>query len=175
MTTTAPSQASSQASSRAARLSVALADPSDRERTRLTALAQRALEDALDRDPRVRAHPVEFVTLVSGETIVVEVHGQSSATGHGKQGLRPERVRHLRRLQDAGFPVLLVFVEGAESRREAWLHDLPPARPVSLGDPADPDTARYGWRARELGRVRGALTLPARVTERRERAAETLL
>jgi hypothetical protein len=156
------------------RPSVALSDPRDREQTQLTALAQRLLDDALARDPDAHGYPAEFVVLASGETIVLEVHGQSSATGHGKQGLRPDRAALLRRLDAAGFAVRLVFVEGVESRREAWLHDLPAAVPISLGLDGDPDSRRYGWPAKQLEKTRGPLVVPARVTERRLRAQETL-
>jgi hypothetical protein len=71
--------------------SLALVDASDTETTKLSGLTQRALHDALaavdPNEPGPRGFPVQFVRLRSGEMIVLEMRGQSSATGHGKQGL----------------------------------------------------------------------------------------
>jgi hypothetical protein len=172
MTTTARHDTS--ATDPASRLpTVAISDPTDTEDTRLTTLARRALYAALrDADPNAvgpRGFPVELVVLRSGELVAVEMRGQSSVTGHGKQGLRPSRIEVLRRLQKFGIPVRLVFVEGVAARREAWLHDLPPAKCVARGATGDPDSSRWGWYVGHLDRIEGAFRLPDRVTERRTR------
>ncbi|HEX7088704.1 MAG TPA: hypothetical protein VF192_01130 [Longimicrobiales bacterium] len=147
--------------------SVALYDPYDSEQTRLTHLAQRALEDALEGEA-LQGFPVQFVRLDGGEVVVVEVHGQSSVTGHGKQGLRPDRLAFLRGL---GYPVLLAFFEGIDSRREAWLHDLPEAQPISL----ETGNKRYGWPVSEMEKKSGLFRLPASVPAPVERAQGELI
>lgn len=160
------------------RPSVALADPADHEQTQLTAIAQRALETALESGEAIGAHPVQFVGLRSGETIILEVHGQSAATGHGKQGLRPGRIEFLRSLErETGWPVLMIFVEGVTSWRSAFLRDLPAAQPISYGQDGDPDSRRYGWPAKDeaMEKRTGLLVLPASVPPRRERAQGALV
>jgi hypothetical protein len=156
--------------------SLALVDASDTETTKLSGLTQRALHDALaavdPNEPGPRGFPVQFVRLRSGEMIVLEMRGQSSATGHGKQGLRPARINFLRRLDAAGFAVRFVFVEGVASRREAWLHDLPPASAIALGRDGDPDSERWGWYVGEMERQEGPFRLPARVTQRQRQAPD---
>jgi hypothetical protein len=149
-----------------------IADPTDQEHTTLTSLARTAVLEALA--GAGRAMPVEFVRLASGETIVLEARGQSSVTGHGRQGLRPERIAFLREL-DERFPVLLVFFEGATSRREAWLRDLGAATVVSKGEAGDPDSVRYGWSVQEMGKPAGRFELPPLVPERRVRAQAALI
>lgn len=157
------------------RPSVALTDPLDHEQTQLTVIAQRALEFALE-NSALGAHPVQFVGLEDGRTIILEVHGQSSVTGHGKQGLRPERLAFLRDLEArTQYPALLIFVEGYESWRMAWLRDLPSAVPISYGRDGEPGSRRYGWHVDELDKRTGPLMLPASVPPPRERAQGALV
>lgn len=159
--------------------SVFLYDPGDTEVTQLTGLAHRAARAQVDSQviahPNVGAYPVQLMNLADGSLIAWEVHGQSSATGHGKQGLRPQRVELLRMLEAQGIPVLLTFVEGRNSWRQAWLHDLPAARPISLGQDGDPNSKRYGWPAHEFEKGNGSLDLPETVAAPRERAQEAML
>lgn len=160
------------------RPSMFLFDPLDSEETRLTQIAQRAAQAEVVSEAHVsgvEAYPVQFVKLTSGETIVWEVHGQSSVTGHGKQGLRPERVEMLRQLAAAGYSVLIDFVEGFDSYRRAWLHDLGAARPISHGQDGDPGSKRFGWSVSEMDKCNGRLRLPMEVPARKTRAQEALV
>lgn len=158
------------------RASMFLYDPLDEEQTRLTRLAHRAAQSAiLEEQPVVRATPVQFVQLASGETIVWEVHGQASWTANGRQGLRPERVAMLRQLNAAGYSVLIDFVEGAESYWRAWLHDLPEAQPITHGQDGDRGSKRFGWKCADLEKIEGRLVLPTEVPPRKARAQEALV
>jgi hypothetical protein len=145
------------------RPSVALYDPHDREETALSGIALRAARAVLDEAQG--AYPVQLVVLESGDLVVLEIHGQSSVTGHGNQGLRPTRIALLRRLHDDhGLPSYLIFVEGHKVWRRSWLHDLPAAKPISHGLDGDPDSKRYGWSVAEMERVEGEIVLPDRVS-----------
>lgn len=137
--------------------SVVLVDPFDTEDTKLTRIARRAVWTAIEdvvnpeipeRENDVRFTPVQFVE-AHGATFIVEIRGQSSYTGHGKQGLRPERLALLYHLQaTTGIPVILVFVEGAESWRWAWLSALGPTQPIAQGD-GTAGSRRSGWPVRD--------------------------
>lgn len=161
--------------------SVALYDPYDTEQTRLSGWARAALRYLLDGmaralGSRFQAFPVQFLRLADGTLVVLEVHGQSSVTGHGRQGLRPERLALLHTLNDKGIPVYLAFIEGMASWRGAWLHDLPEADPISWGEDGVPGSKRFGWHVDHLDAYKGPLTewLPAAVPPPRPRAQETL-
>lgn len=159
------------------RASMFLYDPLDTEQTRLTRIAHHAARAAVleGEGPTVEAHPVQFVRLPSGEMIAWEVHGQSSVTGRGKQGLRPERIAMLHQLAERGFAVLIDFVEGFDSYRRAWLHDLPVAKPISHGQDGDPASKRFGWPVEEMEKCHGVLRLPLEVPARKARAQEALV
>lgn len=131
--------------------SFAVYERGDTEQTRLSALARAAFVEAVERDD-LEAHAVQLVKLPSGQTIVVEVRGQSSWTGHGRQGMRPGRAAFLR---DCGYPVLLVFVEGAVSYRWCWLSELDGGPAGRLG------FDRSGWDVSLMRKVEGPLRLPA--------------
>lgn len=153
-----------------------LYDPKDTETTKLTHIAHAAGRAALSQ--MALAQPVQIaLAFESQQPYVLEVHGQSSVTGHGKQGLRPRRLALLRILQGQGIPVLLVFTEGKAKHRIAWLHDLPKAQPISFGDDADREgTMRYGWHVSEfLTHLAEALPVIGTVPEPRERAQEELI
>lgn len=99
-----------------------------------------------------------------GTAIFLYVMGQSSVTGHGRQGMHPTKVEGLRRL-DRARPVRLAFCEGRGKWACEWLRVLDaqgPADCVAQGDPADASTKRYGWlrRRMENGGALGPLELP---------------
>lgn len=77
---------------------------------------------------------------------VAEVRGQSSATGHGKQGAHPAQLAQLREIREQ---VLIVFKDGGYVQ-SVWLHD-PGPEIVEI----DKDAAhrRQGWWVREMARV----------------------
>jgi hypothetical protein len=86
----------------------------------------------------------EIRVLFRDRGYVMVVRGQSSAAGHGKQGLSLERARFLREL-DTEIPVWLVFIEaGGKTYWSGWLRGLPDAHPISkvVGE------ERYGWNCR---------------------------
>lgn len=74
---------------------------------------------------------------------VVEVRGQSSASGHGKQGALPS---HIAELREIGWPVLMVFVDGGRVQW-MWLDD--PDVPIANVD-LDPAHRRMGWFVRDM-------------------------
>lgn len=160
-----------------ARPSVFLYDPLDQEQTRLTALAHAAVKAEMDRaiaEENVRCWSVFFVELANKQLVAMCAVGQSSVTGHGKQGLRPDRIAFLHELNERGLPVYLVFVEGMTAWRSAWLHDLPEAKPIAKGDRGARETMRYGWHVDKLIRSEGPLVLPGRVSPPKPKVQEAL-
>lgn len=125
-----------------------LYDPTDTERTRLTEIAHEAARHAIEGNG-IRTAALQWAfTKETHELYILEVHGQSSATSHGWQGLRPGRLSALRELNARGIPVLLIFCEGARTFKVAWMHDCGQAKVIAVGDPANREkTARYGWYA----------------------------
>lgn len=127
----------------------------DGEWTGVTRIAYEVLVGYLRRDG-LRAYAVEFVRLASGEWVILEVRGQSSVTGHGRQGVTTDRLAFLRELGER-YPVLFVFVEGYQSYEWGWLHDLRDGLAVA--------PSRAGFRVRDMTVVRGEdFVLPDRVT-----------
>lgn len=130
------------------------------EATKLTRVAWDEAGIVFQRGVPLGAPLIESVT-VGGARFYLEVHGQSSVTGHGCQGLRPDRLDKIRAL-DAEAPVRLAFCEGWGSWRCAWLRDLDargPARAIKLADAVDRDQMRYGWPVRWL-EEKGRLCVP---------------
>lgn len=163
-----------------ARPSVFLYDPLDQEQTRLTALAHAAVKAEMDRaiaEENVRCWSVFFVELANKQLVAMCAVGQSSVTGHGKQGLRPGALALYRLLNDQKDidGVYLVFVEGHSSWRGVWLHDLGQASPIQLTDASDPTSGRYGWSVRDMDKQTGPFVLPTHVPPPRERAQEGLI
>lgn len=129
----------------------------DNEWTAVTHIAYEVVADHIAGRGLV-ARAVEFVRLASGEMVILEARGQSSVTGHGRQGISPDRISFLRSLSACtGYPVLFVFVEGYQSYEYAWLHDLRDGRAVA------PD--RFGFRVKDMTVVRDEpFALPTSVT-----------
>lgn len=120
------------------------------EVTRLTRIAFEEAEALIGRQVRAALIPCEAE---DGTPIYLYVMGQSSVTGHGKQGMNPNRVAGLLRLDRAVRPVRLAFCEGYGKWACGWLRVLDaqgPADCISQGDPANPDSKRYGWQRRRL-------------------------
>jgi len=142
--------------------SAVLTDPADTERTTDTEQAHAFAAEAL-RAGDFRTAPVQLVWHpASGLCLILECRGQRSATGHGKQGLHPERGALLEAAQEAGLPVRLAFLDRT-SWQQAWLEELPDAVPISLANGAG---RRFGWRVDDFP-DRGDLILPKEYAPRR--------
>lgn len=77
---------------------------------------------------------------------VAEVRGQSSATGHGKQGAHPSQLAQLRDIREQ---VLMVFKDQGKVQ-SVWLHD---PGPEIVEIDRDPAHRRQGWWVREMQNV----------------------
>ena len=122
----------------------ALVDAGDDETTEWTgdakAEAWRILAPAV-------ASTAQFVE-VGGELILLEVVGQVPDRKAYRQGMRPERLRFLLRMERIHHvPVLLAFYHGTWEL--AWLSTLPDPDNIVLKQNGDRDTARVGWYAGE--------------------------
>jgi hypothetical protein len=121
-----------------------LYDPNDTERTNQTVAAYVAGIDTMENSPAVlETGPVQVVHS-AGSMYVLELHGQASATAHGKQGLRPERLALLHYIEEAGLPVLLAFRDGG-TWQWGWLSELGQAQPITYGEAGAEASKRYGW------------------------------
>jgi hypothetical protein len=121
----------------------ALLDDGDDETTEWT-------DDAKEEARRIlsghRAASAQFVEL-GGETVLVEVIGQAPDQRRFRQGVRPERLRFLLRMEKRGISVLLAFYHGIWE--VAWLSTLPDPENIMLKRDGDRDAARVGWYAGE--------------------------
>lgn len=88
---------------------------------------------------------------------VAEVRGQSSATGHGKQGAHPDRIAEARALE---YPVLMVFKDQGIIW-SVWLHNPGPDIVWITHDPA---RKRQGWWCKQMAReLEGTFCFPEHV------------
>lgn len=141
----------------------------DDETTELTEFAKRfakrsaicaAAAEEINRDYLYAEGGAALRVLANG--YVTEFRGQSSATGHGKQGSDPRRIAALRRLP---CPVRLVFIDARneidleQKWQEVWL-----GREHGEPDVVEIDKAtthrRQGWRVSELRRGAGLVDFP---------------
>lgn len=128
------------------------------------------LADELSDDEQARFRTAQFVE-IGGETILLEVVGQTPDLVRYRQGLRPERLAFLYRMERAGIPVLLAFYHGFWEL--AWLASLPEPESIARSRDGDRETARVGWYAgededRAVFYVREAFDFPPREPLRSE-------
>lgn len=130
------------------------------EVTKESVAAHRAAIETIQGDsPRFLTCPVQLLMDRSTEFLyAVEVRGQSSVTGHGKQGLRPLRGAMLERLNETGIPVYFAIKDGNKWRL-AWMSELGPSVAISHGEAGAKETARAGWPVSEF-RTEKKLILP---------------
>jgi hypothetical protein len=89
-----------------------------------------------------RARTAQFVE-VGSETVLLEIVGQAPDRFKFRQGLKPERLRFLLRMERYGIHVLLAFYHGFWEA--AWLETLP--EPDVILHAADGEEGRVGWYA----------------------------
>jgi hypothetical protein len=120
------------------------------EKTRLTHIAFEEAGALVGKEVPAALIPTEAR---DGTPIFLHVMGQSSAGGHGKQGLHPRRVDRLRVLDQKERPVLMAFCEGYGAWHWEWLRVLDaqgPADCVYGGEDGAPEGKRWGWFKRRL-------------------------
>lgn len=120
------------------------------EATQLTPVAYRETTAILGRVVEMALNPAEAQ---DGTPFYLHVMGQSSAGGHGKQGLHPDRVKALRHLDEHDRPVFMAFCEGVDSWHGEWFRVLDaqgPADCVYHGEDGDPTSRRWGWFKRRM-------------------------
>lgn len=129
------------------------------EATKLTAIAFEEAGRLVGRDD-VQAALLRAYAL-DGTPFYLHVMGQSSAGGHGKQGLHPDRVDRLRHLDGVDAPVLMAFCEGRGKWHWEWLRVLDAQGPANAVDRAV-GHKRFGWAKRRFfgGGVNRPLVLP---------------
>lgn len=133
----------------------------DSEVTKESVAAHRAAVEAIvgEDDSRFLTCPVQLLMDRSTEFLyAIEVRGQSSVTGHGKQGLRPLRGAMLERLNETGIPVYFAIKDGHKWRL-GWMSELGPSVAISHGEAGAKETARAGWPVSEF-RTEPELILP---------------
>lgn len=84
---------------------------------------------------------------------VAVIVGQRSATGHGMQGLNPERIAELREYCD---PFWLVFIDG-HTVWSCWPHAMGPELTVNIA--LDTVNRRQGWKCEDLAKS-GVIQFP---------------